>query len=133
MKVRLATKAVGNGTQPVESMDDVRAGIKMPWVELDGHRFEDLAEARIEMASNGALRTYVTFQFIGPVEIVYVDRDGNEISSIPVDGGVLPEVIDRHTYMEVPDEIHPALIEASKQVDKIYRDGSGNVKQGWPE
>ncbi len=131
MKVRLATRAVGKGVSDPTSMDDVRAGVKMPWVELDGHRFSDLAEARVEMAHNGVLHTFVTFQFIGPVEIVYLGRDGEEIGTVETTGDKLPAVIDGNTIFDVPDSVPSARIEASKDMKEWCRDGSGNVVSPW--
>lgn len=81
-RVRIAQKG-WKGSGPAESADDVAVGLGVLWVEIDGHRFEEVFEAQVvarhdEFTPGAAL----TFQLIGPVEIVYVGADGEELSSV---------------------------------------------------
>jgi len=131
VKIRIATRAVGKQGRVVETMDDVQAGVKIPWVELDGTKYSDLVNATIEVDRSSVLRTAITFEFIGPVELVYVDGDGAEIGSVVTDPGSLPRVLDRNTWIPVPDEIHPAALAASQEHDKHIRNGKGDIRPAW--
>lgn len=133
MKIRVATRAVGKGGGKVETMDDVHGGLKIPWVELDGVKYDDVINATIEVQRGSMLRTQITFEFIGPIEIVYVDKDGVEIGSVSTYPGSIPQTLDCNTYIEVPPEIEPGVIEASKESDRYILTGGGELKPGWLE
>jgi hypothetical protein len=66
------------GVDFADSVDEVRAGLNLEWVEVDGHRFEDVVSAELK-AEEGFTTLHV--EFIGTVEVVYLGRDGQELGS----------------------------------------------------
>jgi len=78
MRVRIAMLGVGDGTV-AETVEDVTIGVKVPWVELDGHRFEDIVAATFEAAGDGISTCRLVLEPIGRVELVYVDHDGDPL------------------------------------------------------
>lgn len=77
-RVRIAQRG-WHGAAPASHVDDVQVGVKLPWVELDGHRYDDLVSAAVRFADDEATLPELTLQVIGPVAIVYVDSDGEPL------------------------------------------------------
>lgn len=117
MRIRIATKAlpkVGVHPDNMKSLDDVIGGVKIPWVELDGHRYDELTDAAIEVKFGHSQfqENRLSFGLIGPVEIVYLHGDV-EIGSVVADLTKLPDRMDSDTLVPPPDEVRPALPEPS--------------------
>lgn len=88
-----------DGHHPAESAEDVQVGIGIHWVEIDGHRFDAVLRARVVAAHDEITAgPTLVLQLIGPVEIVYVDSDGNEIG-VPDLRGSTP-TLQHNTIME---------------------------------
>lgn len=101
VRIRIAQKAACNGGN-CESMDDVIAGYAMPWIELDGHRITDVAAATFTAGRGEIQGVTLTLDAIGPVQLVYIDHDGNEIGEVEhPDPGAIGR-IDSATVIERP-------------------------------
>lgn len=83
-KVRIATYGYRAGSGRAETLDEVTHGIRIPWVEIDGHRFDAITHAVIDLGKDDVTSVEVTVAVIGPVELVYVDADGNELGAAPL-------------------------------------------------
>lgn len=77
-------------------VDEVSAGVRCMWIEIDGNRFDNLIEAHIKIRDNEFTTPVVTMEFAAPIEIVYTDSDGVplpgnvvEASSVGLDGKTL--------------------------------------------
>lgn len=83
MKIRLGQQG-WKGSTPAETLDEVFVGLKLLWVELDGHKFEDVisAEFRADVDDIGQIGLVV--KPIGSFEVVYVGQDGEELGSTRV-------------------------------------------------
>ena len=72
---------------PAETLDEVIAGFRCMWVEIDGVRLtaEDHGLVSFSFtARNGEVTIpEVVLRLVGPVEVVYLDGDGNELGAEP--------------------------------------------------
>lgn len=82
MRIRIAQRAWA-GSHPADTLDDTVIGLAMPWVELDGHRFDQISHAHIAIDSRGF--PTITIGLIGLVEMVYLDSNGDVIGSVVTD------------------------------------------------
>lgn len=76
MKIRIATKA-WNYSVAAKSRDDARVGIGPMWVEIDGHRHDEVLSAVVETGESST--TVVTVKFIAAAEMVLLNADGQII------------------------------------------------------
>ena len=90
MRVRIAMRGYSK-VGPTEVVEDVIAGVKLPWVELDGHRIhagQGLISAEFNAAVDDLSVTNIVLTVSGPVELVYVDRLGlplGRVDEIPAE------------------------------------------------
>lgn len=70
----IATDGV-HATEP----ENIVAGVHCLWVELDGHRFEDVVSATFKAAEDSLVGCRLVLEPIGPVELVYVGADDQEL------------------------------------------------------
>lgn len=78
MKIRIAQQGWGHDG-PAKSLEEVRAGVKLPWIELDGHRLSDIASVEFRAATTEFGMATMTVELLGPVEIVYIGADGQPL------------------------------------------------------
>ena len=63
---------------PAENSDEIVAGVRLPWIELDGHRISDgVVSAEFVASKEDISRCKLTLEIMGPIEIVYIDKDGH--------------------------------------------------------
>lgn len=74
--IRIAQKAWTGGGGYAETREDAYAMVAIPWVEIDGRRYDSVIDARVEMAE-GAARIALTLY--GTAEIVLIGRDGTAL------------------------------------------------------
>lgn len=84
--IRIAQQGRGRSA-PAETLEEVVAGIGCHWVEVDGVRLtaaeHGLASAQFA-ATNGEFSVpTLVLSVIGPVEVVYLGADGEELGSEP--------------------------------------------------
>lgn len=84
MKVRIAMQGINNGDTP-GTVEEVTHGVRMPWIELDGHRFQDVISARFEAGKDEVSSCELILRVIGPVELVYTDGRGVPLSGFPIE------------------------------------------------
>lgn len=77
-KIRIAQKGWYGGSH-AETAEDVAVGIGVLWVEIDGHRLADITSVSFRAARDEITMPILEVDVIGPVEIVYCDKDGNEL------------------------------------------------------
>lgn len=69
------------------SLDEVQCGVDLLWVEIDGHRFESVVDAKVGSIDWESVTVpAVTVRIAGPVEIVYCSPDGEPLPG-DSDGG----------------------------------------------
>lgn len=78
MKITIAQQGWA-GSTPAKSLEEVRAGVKLPWIELDGHRLSDIAAVAFRAAGDEFGKATMTVELLGPVEIVYVGENGQPL------------------------------------------------------
>jgi hypothetical protein len=100
MKIRIAMKGWSK-FGPAETADEVRIGVGVPWVEVDGHRITEVVKAEIKTTEDGFQE--VTVSLIGPVEIVYVGRDGEPLPGVHAQPEELPETLDWRATTKVKE------------------------------
>lgn len=101
MKITVAQRAIGPGGSFAKTIDEVTCGIGALWVEIDGHRTDEVRSVMLRMATDrddetGGSRhevTCPTIEFFANVEIVYIDGDGNELGRRE---GSTPDATIRH-------------------------------------
>lgn len=81
-KIRIATYGHARGGRAA-SVEEVTCGIRVPWVEIDGHRFDAITHAVIDFGKDDLASCEVTLGVIGPVEVVYVDAEGDPLPGAP--------------------------------------------------
>jgi len=124
MKIRIATQAIpkpGISREDIETLDDVRFGAKIPWVELDGHRFEDLTGAQVNIRAgyDDATIASLTLDLVGPVEVVYLVGD-RVVGSAPTPVDRLPAEMGPQTAVmpapdgPVVDRFEPPILDSEK-------------------
>lgn len=80
MQIRLAQRG-WNGFRPAATAEEVQQGVDLLWVEIDGHRFEDIVAATVR-ADRGIAVPTIELQLAGAVEIVYLDTNGEELGPL---------------------------------------------------
>jgi hypothetical protein len=83
-------RGVGQRGGDCASLDEVAVGVRCMWVELDGHRIDAIISATFTASVNpdDLASCHLTLDVLGPVELVYVNRDGDIIpgtEEIPAD------------------------------------------------
>ena len=63
--------------QPADALDHVHTGLHVLWVEVDGHRMENVASVRLDL-QGGFPDTEI--HLIGRVELVYLGENGEELT-----------------------------------------------------
>lgn len=102
--IRIAQKA-WKGMQHATEMGPDVVGLDLMWVEIDGHRIDWVHAAEIRAASREFSVPEITVAIIGTVEIVYVDKDGNEIGHVHADPAELADTTYEHrAILEQPPE-----------------------------
>lgn len=84
--IRIAMKG-WHGSEQATTGDEVDAGVALPWVEIDGVKYGAITHAEFHADKGAFNETLLTIGFLGPVSIVYLDKDGNELA---VDENVKP-------------------------------------------
>lgn len=78
MKITIAQQGWA-GSQAAKSLEEVRVGLKLPWIELDGVRLTDITAVEFRAAADEFSTASMTVELLGPVEVVYVDKDGQPL------------------------------------------------------
>lgn len=74
-----------NSDRAALTLDEVQCGIGVHWVEIDGQRYEHVVSAHVRAAKSQLTRATLVVQLVGPIELVYVDDDGNELGAREVE------------------------------------------------
>ena len=87
-----------------ETMDEVAIGIGVYWVEIDWHRIDDVCRVEFTADKDEFTVARMTMDVMGPVEIVYVNEQGEPL---PGDPAVEPYpgnigMVDGRTFAERP-------------------------------
>jgi hypothetical protein len=98
-KVRLAQRG-WHHESAAKTAEEVEVGVDLLWVEIDGHRFSDVVSAEYRIAE-GVNVPVITVEVIGPVEIVYLDKDGNEFEGVTSTVKRVPEMFEHGRTREV--------------------------------
>lgn len=78
MRIRIAQQGWA-AVQAAKNLEEVKAGIRLPWVELDGVRLTDIASVEFSAGADEFGQARMTIELLGPVEIVYVGPDGEPL------------------------------------------------------
>lgn len=101
MRVRVATRAVAREGGTPTGIDPFVHGVGVPWVELDGHRFNAVTSVQVRFSATHFNETEIVLRCIGPVELVYVDGHGEEIAHVPYPDSQMGEDIDADSVQSV--------------------------------
>lgn len=75
-------------SRPAETLDEVVAGVGCYWVEVDGVRLtaadHGLVSAQFAASGGEFSVPSLLLSVVGPVEVVYLDGDGNELGAEPM-------------------------------------------------
>lgn len=85
MIIRIAQKGITADSGTARSLKEVVAGVAMQWIELDGHRFSDVISADLKIGPDEFMKTRLELEIHGPVELVYVDHEGEELGGVRMD------------------------------------------------
>jgi hypothetical protein len=96
-RVRVAMKG-WNRSQAATTPDEVSSGVMMPWVEIDGVKYDAVTHAEFHADEHDFSRLTVTIGVLGPVDLVYLGPDGEELVSEP--GDVAGDRFDSETMRE---------------------------------
>lgn len=143
-RIRIAQQGWA-GIRAAERIEDITAGIRLLWVEIDGCRIEDVSHAHFS-AANDLTLPIMEVGVIGYVEIVYLGADGTELASRWVRPEALGE-LDANALVPIPtDDLFPekkdewfaneteaaealvldALLSAYPEI--VHKDGAGFVR-----
>lgn len=107
MKVRIGQRGLARSSRAPETVDDVDLGYRVMWVELDGHRFEDVVTVAFSAGGDEITTPSITLNLIGAIEMVYVGADGEPLPGAPAEMSIeaLEAIgeIGHDTVIEKPD------------------------------
>lgn len=65
-----------DGPANAKSIEETHAGIEVAWIEIDGHRLDNVTKVEVVMDEHF---TTPVVTLVARVEIVYVDKDGKPL------------------------------------------------------
>lgn len=121
--IRIAQLA-WDGASAADEITPSTVGLNLPWVEIDGHRITDLFGASIAVgAERGQIGVpHLTIDLIGTVELVYLDKDGNEIGAQHADPrGLVGNTYEYQSVYPIPEpaDIDMIATERDRAVQEV--------------
>jgi hypothetical protein len=109
MRIRIAQKG-WRGAEQARTLEEVQVGVTLPWVELDGVRFTDIAGVEFSASKDGFGEARLTIDLLGSIEVVYVGPDGEDLGAVEMTVGQMLAAgrIDAQTpFLNRPDREQP--------------------------
>ena len=111
-RIRIAQRA-WEGASGVDEIGPSTVGIGLIWIELDGVRFTDVESAVIRMDDGDAVPE-IAVRIFGTLDIAYLDRNDQEITTVNADAA---DLIGRRFEHGLPSVI-PAPLDPARLVEQ---------------
>lgn len=86
MRIRIAQKG-WRGAEAAKTLEEVGVGVTLPWIELDGVRFTDIASVQFLATKDGFGEARMTVELLGSIEVVYLGADGEPLGAVEMTPG----------------------------------------------